>query len=256
MNKTLTIVIVVAVIILVGAFAWYMISNNTVNQMTDGTNTTQNTQNNGSGNTTQSAKGTMYFAITDAAADMKNVTAVNMTIDSVQAYNKVDGWVTISQASQTFNLLDLKAKHQAVLLAKATVSANTYNEFKFHIAKVMVTANGQTKQATLPSGNFNVKTDLIVNANSTSAVQLDVLADKSMHVTSSGEYVFAPTVTFDSRVKANVAVGTNNVISIANGETNASVHAGMDIDGTVKTDFVLDANTKLNVTGGVIKVGL
>ncbi len=257
-NKAIVTTVVVLVVVILGGFGiWYW--TNSVTSLNPSYTTNGNTTNqNGTQyqNTVQNqTRGTMYFSMTDAAVDMKNVTAVTMTVDNVQTYNKAVGWITVSQVPQTFSLLDLKAKHQVVLLAKASVPVGTYSEFRLHIAKIMVTASGTTKQALVPSNNFDVATNVMVNANANSAAQFDVMADKSLHQTDKGEFVFTPVVRFDSRVNATVLIGAGNVMVVSFGETNASVNLGMDVDGKIKTDFVVDPNAKLSVSGGTIHLG-
>src|SRR6185295_8129807 len=105
-RNTTIILVIIAILIILGAGIWYWMSS-TEAPMQSSTNTTGDnstpatdnngnptTQNPGSTSDNAQAKGTLYVALTDAAADMKNVTAVNMTIDKVEAYNKVNGWIT------------------------------------------------------------------------------------------------------------------------------------------------------------------
>jgi hypothetical protein len=51
---------------------------------------------------------------------------------------------------------------------------------------------------------------------------------------------------------ATLALDAPQVV-VPGGNINPTVSAGMDIDGQVKANFILDAAAKLDITGGVIK---
>jgi len=87
----------------------------------------------------------------------------------------------------------------------------------------------------------------MVVADQTSSVSFDFLASKSLHMTGSGEYVFAPVVKTESRSNADVTVGTNSVVTIGGGKVDDENTSGMDIDGSVKINFEIKANQKLNI---------
>ena len=265
------IILVAAVIFLGGSSAYQFYAtkglndqshaqlNNSANAPKTQTAKKTNASNNNAGQT----KGTMYFTITDGeTTPAGNITAINMVIDKVQTYNEAYGWVTVSQVPQTFNLLQLKTSHQILLLAKASVPANkyevpqnTYNDFRIHIAKVTVTDSGNITAAILPANNFDIKTTgLFMYTNTNSAAQFNVMGVKSLHKTDKGEFVFTPVITFDSRVNATVQVGSNNVTMVSFGETNASVNAGMDINGQIKTDFMVNPAANITVTNGIIQI--
>ncbi len=242
-NKNLIITIIVVIVVVLGGIYLY----NTMK--TPGSSYNSNGYNNSS-----NVKGTMYVTVTDAAADMQNVTAVNMTIDKVDAYSNTQGWVTLSQNSQTVNLLDLKAKSQAELLAKIDVPADTYSQIRLHVAKVWVTEFGQVKEAKMPSGELKIMANTMVKGNGNAVASFDIMADKSMHKTGNGEFIFAPVVKFDSTSNANVNVSSDDKVVVQGGTVNSSVNVGMDIDGTIKSNFQLDSNTKLKINGGAIQI--
>ena len=271
-----TVVIIIAIVILFGGvsvyqhFATQKLNNNPQSQLKNNGNVVktkniknQNVKNQNVAKATGQPKGTMYFTITDGeTTPNENITAITMIIDKVQTYNEAYGWVTASQVPQTFNLLQLKTNHQVLLLAKASVTANkyevpenTYNEFRIHIAKVTVTESGNTTTAILPANNFDIKTTgLFVYTNTNSAAQFNIMGVESLHKTDKGEFVFTPIATFDSRINATVQVGANNITTVVFGETNASVNAGMDINGQVKTDFMVNPKANITVTNGVIQI--
>lgn len=251
MNKVVLIVAVIVLLILGGAIAWFFINPSAPNTST--TNPTVNPNSAVNPTPIPNGKGALYFTVTDAAAAMGSVTAVSMTIDSVDVYSKTQGWVNVSSVAQSYSLLDLKAKFQALLLAKAFVNPDTYTQFKLRIAKVMVTAAGVQKEAKLPSNNFAFEGNVIVSANTSSAGRFDVIADSSMHKTTAGEFVFAPVIKFDSSTNTTVKVAADNSVVVFGGLINPSVNAGMDATGAVKLNYILDPKTNLRISAtGVI----
>lgn len=240
MNKTILVVIVVVLVLLVGGGVWYFMNSS-------------GTPPGGSNNTTETPKTVLYFTITDAAASMGNITAIDLTIDKIDTYSAKQGWINVSTSSQTFNLLDLKAKSQAMLLVKKEVNADTYTQFKLHLAKVMVTEAGTTKEAKLPSNDFAFTGNLVVNDKNNSVGRFDFIADSSIHKAATGEFIFAPVVRFDSSSNSTVKVATDNSVVVSKGIINPSVSAGMDATGAVKLNYILDPKTNLKIdAAGII----
>jgi hypothetical protein len=81
------------------------------------------------------------------------------------------------------------------------------------------------------------------------------LADKSLHTTGKGEYIFAPVVKTESKSSAEVSVDTSGTVIIIGGHTDGVNTLGMDLDGSMKLNFQLSANQKLSIdTNNVIKL--
>ncbi len=246
MNKGILTGLVVVLVVVVAGVGWALYANMHANS--------QNGQYGATQNTTAPNQGKVYVGVTDAAANMGAVTAVNMTVDKVYLHSQAQGWVTVSSTPQTVDLLALHSAKSTALLAQTNVAADTYDQIWFHVASVKVTESGKVKTATLPSNDFKMNTAIVVAENAATSAKADVLADQSLHETSSGEVVFAPVVTFESRSNAAVTVDANNMENISGGTVDSSTTAGMDIDGTVKTNFKLDANTNLQINNGIINI--
>ena len=231
MNKKILVALVILVIIVAGALIWYFASSPVVapTKTTTGTTKTDTAK-----TPATTGKGTLYITVTDAAADMGNVSAVNVTIDKVDAFSAKQGWVNISSSAKTFSLLELKAKSQAMLFAKTSVAADTYTQFKLHIAKVTVTEAGKVKDATLPSANFQMAANVLVNGNTSSVVRFDIMADKSISKSAAGVFTFAPAIKLDSSSNATVQVASDNSVTVFGGLINPSLNATMDLKGVVK----------------------
>jgi len=242
-NKIIIGIVVVAVLVLGG---WYLMNQDKTGE--NGNNTNPPPPSSGI-----EGGGKVIFSITDAAADMKAVTAVRMTVSKIEMESATEGWVTVSNQTQTHDLLDLKARNDWALLAETNVPADTYNQVRLMVQKVEVVMSTTTKTAKLPSGELKLVGKVVVEEDTTSSVNIDVFADKSLHTTGKGEFIFAPVVKMESRSDAEVSVANNDTVTVSGGKVDAAVNAGMDIDGTVKTNFMLDLKTDLEIQGGVIK---
>jgi len=242
MNRGIIIGAVVVVVLALGG--WYLLNNMPVNTSSNGEN-----QNNGS-----QANGTIILSVTDAAANMGTITNVDMSVDRVYLHSAAQGWVLVSQSAQTFSLLDLKSEGQLALLANIDVAVDTYDQVWLHITGVKVTQAGKVIDATMPTGDFKVSGVMKVYENTTSTATIDVLADESLFVTDTKAIVFAPVVKFESRSNATATVDANNMVVISGGTIDASVNAGMDVSGEVKTNFKIDADSVLQINDGVLEI--
>lgn len=200
---------------------------------------------NQSGSTTD--KGRVVFALTDAAADLQNVSEVRLQVEQVQVQGSGSAWITVMAQPKEFDLLKLKQTGTAELLADASLEAGTYNQIRLDIGKVIVISDSGETEAKLPSSQLKIVGRFTVEAGTTSTVLVDVLLDKSLHVTGNGKYILTPVVKFESKSQANAKVESGNKVDISGGKTDASTTVGMDVSGEVKSDFAVDAKAKLEV---------
>jgi hypothetical protein len=201
-------------------------------------------------------QGRVVFAITDAAAGLENLTSVTMTVKSVEVQNSANSWVTVSSQPYDFDLLKLKKSGALELLADTKLNAGTYNQIRLNIGKVVVVKSGQSFEAKLPSNELKIVGKVIVDADSTSSAVLDFLLDKSLHITGNGLYVFAPVVKVMNQSKVTVEVGANRVVTVgAGGKIDADISVGMNEKGETKENFQINSNSKVEIDGGVIKIG-
>lgn len=203
-----------------------------------------------------SNKGNTYFTITDAAADMGAVSSVKMTVDKIQVHSAQQGWVDVSSATQTHDLLQLKAQGTHVLLANTELNPDTYDQIKLDVQSVVVTDSKGDHKAKLPSNEFKVIIELTVKANSTSSAAFDFIADESLHLTGNGEYVMAPVAKVETRENATVnAASTTNII-INGGKIDSSAKVGMDIKGNVGIGLGIPRDAILDVRStGIVNLG-
>ena len=244
MNKTLW--IVVAVIVVLGG-AYLLTSSPKVPPATEEQNTL-------------SGEGRVIYSVTDAAADMGAISEINMTVSKVEMHSaaSADAWVTVSSTPKTFDLLELNASSENEVLADVKTAVGTYDQVRLSVDSIIVKMkDGSTKTAKLPSGVLKINTAVLVRAEETASVNFDFLADKSLHVTGNGTYIFAPVVKTEVKSGATVNVAANGVVTINGGKVDNSSQMGMDVDGSVKLNFQIDASKKLDIgSDNKIKVGL
>jgi len=238
MNKAIGIII--AIVIIAGGI-YFLVNRSANNSVVNVTGEQQ--ENSG-------AQGRLVLAVTDAAINMSTISEINMDISKVDVHSNEAGWVTVSTAPHTYNLLALNAEHKSEILAQADAfQAGSYDQIRLTVDSVTVkTKAGATSEAKLPSGELKINTALLVNANSTSSVNLDFMADKSLHLTGSGKYIFAPVVKIETRSDADVGVDYDaNKVTLSGGHVDDTSTVGMDVDGSVKENFEIKSDVKLNL---------
>jgi len=198
----------------------------------------------------------VVFTITDAAADMGTVTEIKVTVDSIKVHSDAKGWVTVSDESKTFDLLELKAEQKQALLAEANLETGTYNQLRLDISKVVVVDDKGETEAKLPSGELKIQGELEVKDGTTSTASFDFIADESLHVTGNGKYIMAPVIQLETRNNAEVSVKSDNSVVIKDGEVKTNIKVGMDISGNVNANAKIPVDVELNVgSSGKIFLG-
>jgi len=245
--KNVVITVIVVVLIIVGAV--FVFKNKNADDVKSGDENSQNP-------TAVSGEGKVFFTITDAAADMKNVSEITMTVNKAEIHSQSKGWVTVSSEEKDFNLLALKSKGELALYTASTVSADSYDQVRLSVKKVSVKDKaGKTSEAKLPSGVLKINSKVEVRDQATSTVKFDFLADKSLHMTGNGKYIFAPVLKAESRSNADVEIKTGDNVVISGGGVDANITVGMDVDGETKTDFILDSKAGIDIdAGGLIQL--
>jgi hypothetical protein len=201
----------------------------------------------------QTNTGRAVFLVTDAAADMGTVSSVKVTVDSVQAHSTTQGWVTVSSAPQTYDLLALKSSGDAVLLADVQLKEGTYEQIRLDISSVVVTDENGTHEAKLPSKELKIVGGMSVAANTTSAVTFDFIADESLHTTGNGQYILAPVIQVETREHAQVDASDESDVLVS-GAVKSSTKVGMDVNGNVGVGLKIADDENLEIEGGRVHV--
>ncbi|MEK6918684.1 MAG: DUF4382 domain-containing protein [Nanoarchaeota archaeon] len=208
----------------------------------------------------QDGEGRVLIAMTDAAANMGTISEVRITVDKVEAHSEGQGWVTLSSNSQTYDLLELKAKGEVVAIADEEIKADNYNQIRMEVSKVVVVDANGSHEAKLPSNRLTVNTQMTVDEESTQTATFDFIADESLHVTGNGRYIMAPVISIETRDDAEIKEESGGRVVISGGRVMSTSKVGMDINGNVgvglgvSSDINIDVNENL-VIGGVIGAG-
>jgi hypothetical protein len=206
-----------------------------------------------SNQSTQQSGGSLYVGVTDAASDISNVNNVQMSVKKFEVYSRTGGWMTVSSSEKKYALLSLKASGKAELYAKKeNMEAGTYDKVRVTLGDTFV----QTKtkgdlKTTEPSSQVVMNTMLKINENQNTNFKLDFMADKSLHLTSDGKYVFTPVVKAESTSNATVDVMSDDTVNSSGGTLDSSVNVGVDLDGSSKSDFMLTTDNSLKIQSNV-----
>ena len=72
-----------------------------------------------------SGTGTIILEVTDKAADMANVTEVQMVLSKTEVHSQAKGWMTVTTEANTFNLLSLHSTGHLQYAGSASISPHT-----------------------------------------------------------------------------------------------------------------------------------
>ncbi len=226
--------LVVVVVVIIGAGVYFATRPMSVDNSLNSTSYNPQTQ------------GKVVFGVTDAAGSMGDVSSVVLTVNQIQVHSEANGWVTVSNETKQYDLLALKQSGAVSLLANANLTAGTYDQVKLTVTKVTVTKAGVVSDAKLPSGELKLVGNIVVNADKTSSVVFDFMADKSLHTTGNGKFIFAPVIKLRQQAGVNVAMKSGDELSITGGDKEQDDDFGMDEKGDVKSDFELKGNLNID----------
>ncbi len=146
--------------------------------------------------------GTIMIGVTDQPD--KNITSIVVTLNLVEASVKtteVDDdttdeddsvWQILLEGEKTFDLIEVAGIED--ILGEADVPAATYNQIRMHVTSVLVTVDGQEKEASVPSGIIRLVRPIEVKAEETTIVTFDFDAQESVVFTGTDKVIFKPTV--------------------------------------------------------------
>jgi len=204
---------------------------------------------------TPGGTGQVTFAVADSTNTISGVSEVDATIDNIAVHHFTDGWQTINTPPQTYNLLALNASGKTMLFTQTPATTGRYDKISFSIEKVVVkTTTGREIEATLPSHTVTISTILVVLNKKDSTARFDILASSSLHLMASGDYLFTPVVKTETRNGVSLAVDSSGTVSISGGEVDSVNTWGMNIDGTMQMNFMLNSTANIEITNGVIKL--
>ena len=168
---------------------------------------------------------------------MGTISSVVVTVNQVELNSEEKGLVTLSTATKDYDLIALKQSNMTSLYADATVPAGTYNQIRLDISKVVITDNGAVHEAKLPSGALKINGNFIIKDGEASTVVFDFKADKSLHVTGNGKYIFAPVINLKVQGDVKVEVNDKDEVNSENGDSEINENLGVDEKGELRANF-------------------
>ena len=208
-----------------------------------------------SGGSTPSGSGKVVFSISDAAVDMGSVTGIKVTVDSLSVHSNGGAWNDISTNAQTFDLLELRSKGVAKLLAETNIQLGSYDQLEINVSKVVVVDASGEHEAKLPSNKLRINGSLEVKADATAAANFDFIADLSLHMTGDGKYILAPVIHLEAKESVSAQVNSSKEVKVSGGKTTADVRVGTDIEGSVDIGLRItpDAELHINSSGKIVQ---
>lgn len=206
------------------------------------------------GKTTVSSKnlGRLVLAIKDDAVRLDTVQSILFNVKEIMVLKQGGGWVTVVSKPQTFDLLQLKRDGRFVLLADVNIERGNYSQVRLVIGTVVVVKDGIAYDAKLPSGELKIVTDVDVAGSRAAAMTFDVLADKSLHSTGNGKYIFSPVIRFNAYETLEDVQILGKKVDLFGGTPKINVEVGMDENGDVGVGKSINPAAKLDL----IKSGL
>lgn len=193
------------------------------------------------------AYGQMIYTISDAAPNMGAVSRIDVTVSSIAMHTSGSSWTTVTSTPKTYDLIALKASGAQALLADANLAPGTYGQIRLSISSVVVTDSNGTHSAKLPSGELTIKGQFTVIANSTTHINLDFLADKSLHVTGNGQYILAPVIRIAEKNDAQVDSSNRMNVMVRGGRMHTDIEVGMDENGEMGEGMRIAGNSNITI---------
>jgi len=152
------------------------------------------------GTPTGAPTGAVAVYVTDPGP-VSNVSHINITASEVKIHKAGDDgegeWISLNITNPSFDLIALKETGLKELLAQGNVTAGNYTQIRMTIAGVNVTLDGETQNATVPSGELKFVRPFQVVDGNTTILSLDFDAGKSVTITGTSKVIVHPVVTLN-----------------------------------------------------------
>ncbi len=196
----------------------------------------------------------LVLAIKDEAARLTGIQSILFNIKEIMVLKQGGGWVTVSNIPQTFDLMQLKKDGRFVLLGDIKIESGQYSQARLLLGAIVVMKDGVAYDAKLPSNEVRILTDLNLGKGTTGALTFDVLADKSLHQTGSGKYIFAPVINLKAYDNVTQVQILSQKVDLFGGNLKYNVEAGMNESGEVKVNSSINPSAKLDLIKNIIVV--
>ncbi len=195
--------------------------------------------------------GRVVMTVTDAAANMGAISSIVVVINKVSLHSDAQGWVDVSTATQTYDLLELKRSETNALLADLSLAPARYDQIRLYVSSVTITDTSGNYDAKMPSNVLRLNGEIVVLANKTATVSLDFIADESVHKTGKGQYILAPVIQLESRTDGGADTSKSDNVRLFNGAVQTSSRVGMDSLGNLVIGGKLPPFLEINEDGTI-----
>ncbi|HXH60674.1 MAG TPA: DUF4382 domain-containing protein [Fimbriimonadaceae bacterium] len=193
----------------------------------------------GCGGSGGSGMGTFKVFLSDAPTT--GVTAVNVTVDSIQAH--IDGqWVDVANTPQTYDLLSL-TREPAIAGTIDGLPSGSVTQVRFFVSSVTVTDGTGTHDAIVPSAaqtGIKVNLDTTIAPGAVTAVLIDFNVAKSLVQQGNGAYLMQPVLVGAPVDLAATASGTVTL--------NGNPVEGATVKAIYKSGLYYPADTEVNTS--------
>ncbi|MBI4980423.1 hypothetical protein HZC30_02585 [Candidatus Woesearchaeota archaeon] len=171
---------------------------------------------------------------------------------TIEIHQKNGQWLTLTTKAMDFSLLKNPSGQQVMTYNKIPVGE--YDKIKIDLKGVKIVTKDKVYDALIPNKELIINTTIVVNQNGKSSVELNLDLAGSLHPTEEGKIVFAPVMNIKSRknIDADILDQNKKLIKVKSGTLLDDKKVGMDLDGKIKNDFVLDRNIRLSLENNKI----
>ena len=198
------------------------------------------------------AKGRLVFAIHSTGNPVDKLGAMLVPLESVLIHSTKDGWVTLLKSPQTFDLLFINRNRNPELVLDINVGEGQYDRLRIRFGEVVVLKGNIATPIKSISDEFNVPLNISVEKGRDSAFTLKFSADKSIHKTVGGTYIFAPVFNLNSRSQISTIQESGSRVEFFGGKPEFSAMFGVDLNGNAKINYSIDPSFLLNFVQDVL----
>lgn len=162
----------------------------------------------GCGGSGGSGSGTGTLSVELADAPDPSITAINVTIDRVEAHVN-NQWIEVSNTPVSVNLLNLT--DTSLNLGSATLPAGDYTQIRLFTSSATVTDADGEHDVEIPSAlNTGIKLNInyTISPDTVTTILLDFNVGKSFNKTGSGQYKLQPVIPAVVKVLSGTITGT------------------------------------------------
>lgn len=191
----------------------------------------------------------VIFAVTDKSTPLGGIKSVYMNIEKLWVYNDKLGWQDIKLGNpKTYDLIELQRGGTIKLLYDTNLPVGNYTEIQMKIGTVVIIPIiGNSKIAKILSPDIKFGGRFTTKAKESTVVIYDFILDKSLHLTTDNEYIFAPVIEERSTNNPVVEISPTQQIKTAGGTIGFSTSIGIDENGLLKQNYSINPNVAITI---------